>query len=63
MRTLYLGSDDALALRVARLLHETGVKAGRVEIIEVLHDAECPRVNGGMVCKCRPDFRREGCTT
>jgi hypothetical protein len=59
-RTFYLGADEPLSKRVLRVLQESGVELrGRVTHVQVLHDDECPMLDGGAGCKCRPDIRVE----
>jgi hypothetical protein len=57
MKTLYLGADDAMAARIVQFMRGKEIKPDSFAVLEVLHDDDCPKVNGGQRCECRPDFR------
>jgi hypothetical protein len=57
MRTLYLGADEVLALRVVKFMRGKEIASGSFVVLDVLHDADCPRLHGGERCRCDPDFR------
>ena len=61
MRTIYVGTDPALALRALQFVQESGIELdGKHFDINVLHDDDCPMLRGGNRCKCDPEFRIRG---
>jgi hypothetical protein len=57
VKTLYVGPDDALAVRLVQFMRDKDIKPGSSGVIQVQHDHDCPKLFGGPQCACKPDFK------